>query len=300
MGINATKLLGNAPVFLRTLHAARMVASTDAPVMVLGERGTGKELLAREVHAASPRREQTFEVIRCAGMADALFEQRVQAYAAEQAVKGTLFFDEVGELSLAAQSILLQFLNAVDARTATSPDVRIIASSSEALQPRVDKGLFRPDLYYRMHIVPLEVPPLRQREGDVMLLIKRFSSDLARQYRRKAPNYSVTARNLLKAYSWPGNVRELRNFCERMVILFAGQTVQPENLPQEIRQGQVQGIEYTNFRLPKEGIDLQALEGDMIRQALTMAGGNRSKAARLLKVSRDTLLYRIQKHAIEV
>jgi len=133
-----------------------------------------------------------------------------------------------------------------------------------------------------------------------MLLIKRFSSDLARQYRRKAPNYSVTARNLLKAYSWPGNVRELRNFCERMVILFAGQTVQPENLPQEIRQGQVQGIEYTNFRLPKEGIDLQALEGDMIRQALTMAGGNRSKAARLLKVSRDTLLYRIQKHAIEV
>lgn len=300
MGSESTKLLGSAPVFMRTLHAARMVASTDAPVMVFGERGTGKELLAREVHATSSRRDQAFEVIGCAGLEGVEFERRLQTYISDQAVKGTLFFDEVGELSLETQGKLLQFLNLVDARNATSPDVRIIASSSEALQSRVDAGLFRPDLYYRLHIVPLDVPPLRERDGDVILLIKRFSSVLARQYGRKTPSYSVSARNLLKAYSWPGNVRELHNFCERMVILLAGQTVQPENLPQEIRQGNIQCSGATSFRLPKEGIDLQALESDVIRQALSMSGGNRSKAARLLNVSRDTLLYRIQKHAIEV
>ena len=148
-------------------------------------------------------------------------------------------------------------------------------------------------------MVPLEVPPLRERTDDIIPLLKHFGHTMARSHNRRAPRFSVTSRNVLKAYPWPGNVRELKNLCQRMAILMAGQTVQPEDLPAEVRCSGPEDTAQDPFRLPPEGIDLLALEGNMIRQALGMTGGNRSKAARLLGISRDTLLYRIQKHAID-
>jgi DNA-binding NtrC family response regulator len=304
------KLLGSSAEFLRAVHTARMVAGTDASVLVLGERGVGKELLAREIHASSRRREKPFQVVNCSGLTEEQLDQKLSECSAAEAAEswgeagagegGTLFLDEVGELSPEAQARLLNFLESQESGHAGCLNVRVIASSSADLQVLADRGRLRSDLFYRLYVVPVDVPPLRERGGDIVLLLKQFSAELAHQHGRKAPRYSVTSRNLLKTYRWPGNVRELSNFCERMVILMAGKIVQPENLPIEIRRGTEQTQEKgRRFVLPAEGLDLIALEEDMIRQALGLTGGNRSKAARLLRITRDTLLYRIQKYAID-
>jgi len=295
MAEETTKLLGNSPEFLRVLHAARMVAGTDTTVLISGQRGVGKELLAREIHTTSRRRSQPFRVVNCAGMSEGRFTPETGDQKG-----GTLFLDEIGELSQEMQARLLHLLEVDDPSAGALTDQRLLVSTSQDLHLLVEKGQFRQDLYYRLYVVPLEMPSLRERTDDLVLLLKHFNQDLARFHKRRAPRYSVTSRNLLKSYPWPGNVRELHNFCERMVILMAGKIIQPENLPLEIRRGAGQKSETSDFVLPAGGIDLLAMEGDIIRQALRMAGGNRSKAARLLGISRDTLLYRIQKHAIQV
>ncbi len=292
-------MLGNSPAFMRVAHAARMVATTNAPVLISGERGVGKSLLGREIHRQSPRFRREFVSLRCAGASPGLFAAGGDGPLAE-AEGGTLFLDEVSELSAQLQSDLLQFIIAAEQAAGDQPDVRLLASTSIDLQQEVHAGRFREDLFYRLYVVPLEVPPLRERSDDIPLLLKQISQELARMHNRRPPKYSVTSRNLLKRYRWPGNIRELHNFCERMVILMAGQTVQPDDLPLEIRQERGQGTAASHFQLPAEGVDLLAMEGDMIRQALHMSGGNKSKAARLLGLTRDTLLYRIQKHAIQV
>ncbi|HEB95718.1 MAG TPA: sigma-54-dependent Fis family transcriptional regulator [Sedimenticola thiotaurini] len=282
------RLLGSSPLFLQVVHAARMVAPTDATVLVTGERGVGKELLAREIHLHSRRRNRPFRVVGCAGVSPEQFARELD----EADATGTLFLDEVGELAPVHQAGLMHLLDALDGKA------RLIASSSLDLYRMMQEGGFREDLYFRLNVVPLELPPLRQRSDDIVNLLKQFSQQLARSYGRRPPRYSVTSRNILKAYPWPGNVRELKNFCQRMAILMTGRMVQPEDLPPEIRRAAAPKPEHSPFTLPPEGIDLAVLEGEMIRQALGMTGGNRSKAARLLGISRDTLLYRMQKHAI--
>lgn len=298
-----SKLVGNDPTFLRLLHTMRMVAITDASVIIMGEKGVGKSLLAKQLHLNSRRQDQSFVSISCAGMPDDQFTAELlgtgplqRSGTPDSRLHATLFFDEVDDLSERAQSVLFHFLDI----HAAAADVRILSSASSDLIERVKTGQFREDLFYRLHVVPLELPPLRERPGDLVLLLKHFTREIAADYRRPVPNYSVGARNLLKAYDWPGNLRELRNLCERMAILMAGKTIQPENLPLEIRLGPSGVKSKMVFALPAEGIDLLEMEGDMIRQALGMSGGNRSKAARLLRLTRDTLLYRIQKHKIEI
>ncbi len=302
MNNETENLLGASPLFLRVLNTARMVAGTDTPVLITGERGTGKEMLAREIHAVSQWNRGAFHVINCTGVSGSEFQLELDRVGGkrEQSGAGTLFLDEVGELLPDAQQQLLHMLESHRLTVRQTGRPRIIVSSSLDLRKLVDAGDLREDLYYRLFVVPLEVPPLRDRQEDIVILLKRFSSEFARVHNRRSPRYSVSARNLLKRYPWPGNVRELRNFCERMVILMAGQIIQPENLPQEIRQGPEQKRDRPRFLLPADGINLMELESDVIRQALGLSGGNRSKAARLLGISRDTLLYRIQKHAIEV
>ena len=303
----ATKqLLGNSPGYLRVLHAARMVAATDATVLLQGERGSGKQALAREIHAASERRIKPLLTVNCAGMPEPRFEAELctcfePGTSGQHAfeIPGTLYLTQVEELSAASQLRLLHFLQSAT-RGRAKPEVRLLASSCRDLLALVEQGGFRQDLFYQLYVVPLEVPPLRARAEDVMLLAKHFTAEMSRLHGRKPPRYSVSARNLLKSYAWPGNLTELRNLCQRMVILMAGRIIQPENLPLEIRLGSTQKNQVPGFVLPTEGVDLLALEGDMIRQALGMSGGNRSRAARLLRISRDTLLYRIHKHAIKI
>lgn len=307
MAARESVFLGQSPEFMRVLNAARMVACTAANVLITGEIGCGKESLAREVHSISPRRAAPFVSLDSALISEQMLETQLLGYAGagqdeEQTIRaaegGTLFLSEVGELSLAAQARLLSFLEARGGKGRL--DVRIIAGSSRDLYAQVQEGSFREDLFFHLNVVPLEVPPLRERGDDVVLMLKRFTADYARAHGRRAPNYAMSVRRVLKSYQWPGNIRELRNFCERMVILMPGKAIAVENLPMEIRRGKLGEEESRTFVLPKEGVDLTALEGDVIRQALGMSGGNRSKAARLLGLSRDTLLYRIQKHAIKI
>jgi transcriptional regulator with GAF, ATPase, and Fis domain len=313
-------MLGNAPEFQAVLRAMKIVSATDATVLVTGESGTGKELLAKALHRYSRRHNRPFITVNCAALPEhlaesELFGHRRGAFTGavhdeqgrmQAANGGTLFLDEVGELPLAVQAKLLRFLETGECQPLGQPltrrvDVRIVAATNRDLNKAVKEGSFRRDLYYRLYVVPLELPPLRTRKGDVSLMLKGITTELAIEYDLEPPVYAKSAQRLLSQYPWPGNVRELKNLCERMLILFSGKRIEAENLPHEIRQlQQPEGIQTSGaFRLPEHGLNMDDLEADLIKQALNRALGNRSKAARLLGLSRDTLLYRMKKYAIE-
>jgi len=309
-------LLGDSPEFNSVIRSAQIVAATDVTVLLLGESGTGKELMANAMHRASERRSKPFVAINCAALPEQLVESELfghrkgaftgaidgQIGRIRAAEGGTLFLDEIGELPQAIQAKLLRFLEsgecqAVGEKAPSKVNVRVIAATNRDLHAQVRQGLFREDLYYRLNVVPLEMPPLRRRQGDVVHLIEQLTAQLSEQYGLESPRYSNRALTRLEGYAWPGNIRELRNFCERMVVLLNGRTVEVENLPQEIQSHQpVQAS--GPFTLPDRGIKLDELEQEMIRQALERTHGNRSRAARLLGLSRDTLLYRIKKYAL--
>jgi len=177
-------------------------------------------------------------------------------------------------------------------------DVRVIAASNRDLSTLVKEGLFREDLYYRLHVVPLHLPPLRERFSDIELLLGKLTARLSIYHRLDAPRYTTVAIEALQAYAWPGNVRELRNFCERMLVLLPGKTLDVGNLPAEIVRPATPGQE-SSLRLPGTGVQLDDLEASMIRQALERVTGNQSKAARLLGITRSALIYRMKKYAIE-
>ncbi|MES9992878.1 MAG: sigma-54 dependent transcriptional regulator [Candidatus Thiodiazotropha sp.] len=317
-------MLGKAPEFQSLLRAMRIVSATDATVLVSGESGTGKELLAHALHQNSRRRDQAFITVNCAALPTQLAESELFGHRrgaftgatndslgkVQAANGGTLFLDEIGELPLSVQAKLLRFLETGECQTvgrASSQrvDVRVIAATNRDLGQLIEEGGFRRDLYYRLHVVPLELPPLRQRQGDVNLLLKGLTSELASNYKLRPPTYGKAVLKMLNSYHWPGNVRELKNFAERMLILFAGRNVEPENLPLEIRGAMGQHLKINHqpmngsFRLPEQGLKMDELEASLIQQALMKTLGNRSKAARLLGLSRDTLLYRMKKYAIE-
>lgn len=308
-------LIGESPEFLNLVRTAQVVAMTDVTALVLGESGTGKELLASALHRESGRADAPFVAINCAALPEGLAESELfghrkgaftgavkdHAGRIRAAHRGTLFLDEIGELPLMVQAKLLRFLEsgevqAVGDTAVDNVNVRVIAATHHDLYERVQRGLFRADLYYRLNVVPLEMPPLRERKGDIGLLLQSLTQKSAQQHRLGTPQFLPRAIKALELYDWPGNVRELRNFAERMVVLFPGMKVDLENLPHEIREPQLDSA--APFTLPDSGIRLEDLEQDMIRQALHKTRGNRSRAARLLGLTRDTLLYRLKKYAI--
>ncbi len=311
-------MLGQAPEFQTVLRAMRIVSATDATVLVTGESGTGKELLARALYENSRRRDKPFVTVNCAALPvqlaeSELFGHRRGAFTGassdgvgkvQAANGGTLFLDEIGELPLAVQAKLLRFLETGECQPVGQPisqrvDVRVIAATNSDLSRAVKQGDFRSDLFYRLYVVPLELPPLRERPGDIPLMMKGLTENLASQYDLQPPRYSKAAMKVLNAYSWPGNVRELKNFCERMLILFSGRLIEPTNLPSEFQpQYTTQPPVADGFELPDQGIRMEELEVSLIEQALSKTAGNRSRAARLLGLSRDTLLYRMKKYAI--
>lgn len=310
-----TLLLGKAPEFLSVIRSAQIAAATDVSVLILGESGTGKELLAQALHRESARTEAPFVAINCAALPEQLaeselFGHRKGAFTGatgnspgriRAAAGGTLFLDEIAELPLSIQAKLLRFLESGECQSLgdTSPsmvDVRIIAATHRDLYQMVQQGRFRADLYYRLNVVPLELPPLRRRRGDVALLLQALGEQLAQKHGLSAPRFSHHALSRLEAHGWPGNIRELRNFCERMLILNASNEIDLEHLPAELHGGTPRNDE--GFTLPDEGIQLEELEQEMIKQALDRTHGNRSRAARLLGLTRDTLLYRIKKYAL--
>ncbi len=309
-------LIGESPELNSVVWAAKITAASDVTVLIQGESGSGKEVFAKLIHNGSQRSSQKLVSVNCAAIPETLAESMLfghikgsftgaianqQGYI-QSADKGTLFLDEIGELSLSLQAKLLRFLESSECQKVGSTctekvDVRVIVASNRDLRAEIKKGNFREDLFYRLHIVPLEIPPLRERTGDIQLLLKHFNATLAAQYDVKPAVYSKSALKRLKGYSWPGNVRELRNFCERMSILLAGRTIEVENLPAEIKNVQ-KPVQNSIVSLPESGLSLEALEIELIQQALDKASGNRSRAARLLGLTRDTLLYRMKKYTL--
>ena len=289
-------LIGESPVLRRLLKTAKMVAATDVNVLLLGESGSGKEVMARSLHRWSPRATSGFVSVHCTGLDEAPglpeFCERGQGH-------GTLFLDEVAELMPRGQGGLLRCLDELEQPATAGPLLRVIAATAQDLGALVEQGRFRRDLYHRLCVVPLELPPLRERASDIPLLIEHFLQAAAREHGLEAPTMRANAMRLLKRYEWPGNLRELRNLCERLVILLPGAAVTPGNLPAEIRTAEAPDDTGFGFRLPPNGIDLSELEGEAIRQALDLAEGNKTRAARLLGLSRDTFLYRLRKHLVE-
>lgn len=315
-------LIGKAPAFEALLRSARMVAATEVTALIIGETGTGKELLAQAIHAESQRANKAFAAINCAalpeGLAESeLFGHRRGAFSGaihdhlgrfRAAEGGTVFLDEVNELSPAVQAKLLRFLESGECQAIGDTrvqycDVRVIAATNCNLNQRIQEGRFRQDLYYRLHVVPLEIPPLRSREGDIHKLLKHFCAVFAQQHHGLTPaGFNAAALRVLSLYSWPGNVRELRNFCERMMVLLPGQIITPQNLPFNIRGDlnlPLDKGEKPLITLPESGLELDRVEMELIHQAIAKTKGNRAKAARLLGISRDTLCYRLQKYTLQ-
>lgn len=287
------EIVGTSPAFQRVLNAARLVAATDAPVLLYGEPGTGRATLAGEIHRLSPACQRQFLLFACAGAPAGALDR----WLGETTSAGTLYFDEVGELSQSDQARVYRVLAELDSRPADSGP-RILASSSLDLGEAVDSGRFRRDLYLRLCVVPLEVPPLRERVLDIPALTAHFLAEAARRHRSAQPYLNAGAERLFRRYRWPGNVRELANLCERLVILLPGGRIAPEYLPREMIAGDRPPETTGGITLPAQGIDLNGLEAELIRQALALAGGNKSRAARLLGLTRDTFLYRIRKYVI--
>jgi transcriptional regulator with PAS, ATPase and Fis domain len=309
-------IIGQSPALDSLIRSARIVAATDVTVLLKGETGTGKEVLATAIQKTSIRADKAFITLNCAALPESLVESELFGHKKgsftgasadkqglfQAADGGTLFLDEINSLPLSIQAKLLRFLEsgeclAVGGIKPYKVDVRIISATNANLNKQIEAGQFRSDLYFRLNVVPLELPPLAQRTEDIESLIKHFLVLFENTYTLTAPRFSKSALKALKAYSWPGNIRELRNLCERLSILLAGHVIEVENLPFEFsNQRKITTAVENTFTLPETGLQLDSLEADLIHQALNRTKGNRSKSARLLGISRDTLLYRMQKH----
>lgn len=298
------------------LRTVDLVAGTDVPVLITGDTGTGKNLFASRVHKKSRRKQSPFCSINCSSLNEEYAESII--FGSDENISisnsgkaliakargGTLFFNEVSKLSLDIQGKLLHFIEMgeVQANGVAFPqkcDVRIVVATSQDLYKDVEAGKFRADLYYRLNVIPLELPLLSERGNDTSLLIEHFFKELVQERRLVSPSFSRIALRQILLYEWPGNIRELRNFCERMFVLFSGKEIDVGNLPHEIRNFSRSSINNDSpFSLPASGIKLESVEVDLMLQALDKTCGNKSQAARLLGLTRDTFLYRLKKYSI--
>lgn len=310
-------IIGQSPAFESLLRSAQVIAATDVTVLIKGETGTGKEVMANAIQQGSPRAKKPFITLNCAALPENLVESELFGHKKgaftgainnkkgllQVANGGTLFLDEINSLPLAIQAKLLRFLEsgeclAVGETKPYTSDVRIIAATNTDLLTQIDEGKFRQDLFFRLSVVPLEIPPLRQRTEDIEALSQHFFKEFSKRYAVAGSQFSKQAIKKLRHYDWPGNIRELRNLCERLSILLPGTTIEAENLPIEFIGKISNDDDMDKFILPENGLQLETLEASIIHQALTRTKGNRSKSARLLGISRDTLLYRIQKYGL--
>lgn len=309
-------IVGRAKSFLRVLDQASRVAQRDTTVLIQGETGTGKELMARAIHQNSPRKSKPFVTINCGSIPKELVESELFGYTRgaftgahttrpgkiELADGGTLFLDEVGELPLDAQVKLLRVLQQgeiakIGAAEAQKVDVRVVTATHRNLQAMIEDGTFREDLYYRLAVVPLLLPPLRERREDIPELVKHLFNKAKQRHGMKDVELSPEVVQHLARYRWPGNVRELENVLERMLVLSPSNVVTEADLPEEIRRVPVDNSSFW-IDLPEEGVSLEAVERELILRALEQAKGNQTKAAKYLDISRRTLIYRMEKYGL--
>ena len=318
----AADVIGESPVLYEAISIASRAADCDCPVLITGESGTGKELLARALHRASPRVTEPFIPVNCPAIPKELVESelfghtkgaftgatvsRVGRFAA--AHKGTLFLDEIGEMEHGVQSKLLRVLQdyeitRVGDSRSQKVDVRVVAATNRNLEEMATKGSFREDLFYRLNVIQVHLPSLKERREDIPMLVDCFLRQIGEQRRLPHPTISSAAMDALLAYHWPGNIRQLRNIIERLVILQRGGTVEPKHLPlcviRNTETGGGESLFFGNVRLPADGIDLRSvlaqLEESMIKQALQASGGNKNQAAKILGLNRTTLVEKLRK-----
>jgi DNA-binding NtrC family response regulator len=324
------QIIGESPAIRRMLTLARKVAESEAAsVLLQGASGTGKDLVAKAIHYGSRRAESSFVAINCAAIPSTLIESELFGYEKgaftdakarkeglfEQAEGGTLFLDEIGELELALQAKLLRILEEGSFRRVGGLkdiplDVRVVAASNRDLKSEGEAGRFRIDLYYRLSVIQIDIPTLSERGDDILLLAEHYINTFGERLRlkKKISGLAPEVREIFLGYAWPGNVRELRNVIERALILEDGDLITTEYLPRDLT-GNV-GLETALrpasvgneavpgghvFVLPTQGIALEEVEDSLVRQAIEQSGGNQTRAAELLRVSRDQLRYRLKK-----
>ncbi|TVM18847.1 sigma-54-dependent Fis family transcriptional regulator [Oceanidesulfovibrio indonesiensis] len=334
MGFESDQIIGESRVLKDVFRIVAKVAPTDSTVLVTGESGTGKELLVRALHAQSLRKDKPFVPVNCGAIPRELLESelfghekgafthaiRSRAGRFELADGGTIFLDEIGEMDLSLQVKILRVLQEKEFERVggTQPkraDVRIVAATNRDLEKEVAEGRFREDLYYRLNVIPMHLPPLRERGRDVMLLADAFLKRFCKKKDRPVLKISDVARDMLLAYTWPGNVRELENFMERMSILCEGQSITPDDLPPKIRSEvgeapapqpepvapgfawpRLQDIRDRDLSL-KEFLD--AVEDRLLVEALEEAGHVKNQAAEILGIKRTTLIEKLKKKGLD-
>ncbi len=310
-------MIGSSSAMRRVYALVEKIARTDLAVLITGESGTGKELIAKAIHQNSARREGPFVVINCGAIPEGLLESELfghrkgsftSAYAdargkLEAADKGTVLLDEIGELPLALQVKLLRVLETgeftrVGETTTRRVDVRFLAATNRDLSKMVADGRFREDLFYRLKVVPVHLPPLRERREDIPLLADYFLKEVAQRYPRPGLHFEKEVFRYFQTYSWPGNVRELKHTVERLAVIAEGSTVSVNDLPENLTATTDHAANVL-IQLPDGGIDLEEVEREILRQALDKHEGNQTQAAQYLNITRSALIYRMQKFGLQ-
>jgi DNA-binding NtrC family response regulator len=311
-----TEIIGHSPAMLRVLDRARLAAQTDADILVEAESGTGKELLARFIHEASVRRGKPFVAVNCAAVPEHLLESELFGHVRgaftgatlakpgrfELANGGTLLLDEIGEMPLELQPKLLRVLQEREVErlgdTRTIPvNIRIIATTNVSLQGMVEAGRFRADLYYRLNVIPLTIPPLRERVDDIPVLAEHFAVRFAKQEGRTVPDLHPEFLTGLKQHPWPGNARELSNFMRRLVAMSNGASLGPEHLVAEFSRPMTMKALPGHTAVPA-GTPIRELERRLLETTLELTGGNRTRAAEMLGISLRTIRNKIREFGL--
>jgi len=307
-------IIGESPVMKEIFDVVQQVAPTRATVLVLGESGTGKELIAKAVHQLSPRAKQPFVTVHCAALAPTLLESELFGHEKgaftgaherrigrfEQAQGGTLFLDEIGEIDATIQVKLLRFLGErtferVGSNKTLTADVRLVAATNKNLEELVKAGKFREDLFFRLRVVEIELPPLRERTGDLPLLAQSFLREFVKENGKTVNDFTTDALQLLMNYGWPGNVRELRTAIEHAVVLCRGEKISARDLPPSVRGGRTPGVQL----LQRNDLTVKEAEKQLIERALKETDGNRTRAAKKIGMSRRTFHRKLHAYHLE-
>lgn len=309
-------IIGNSEPMTQVLKLVSQIANTESTVLITGDSGTGKELVAKALHSNSARRNKPMITINCGSIPENLLESELFGHVKgsftgavrdkkglfREADGSTLFLDEIGEVSQQTQVKLLRFLQEGEIRRvgdtrSIKVDVRLIAATNKDLEEQVEKGHFREDLFYRLNVIPIHLPPLRERKDDIPLLVHHFLRKCSKKLNRKEPTISSSALALCMAHHWPGNVRELENFIERMIALTDKQTIEIDDLPLNFSKS------YKDIRLKKarkKGLTLAEMEKSLILETLEICAGNQRQAAQNLGISTTTLWRKLKRYGVDL
>jgi transcriptional regulator with PAS, ATPase and Fis domain len=329
-------IIGKSKLMKEIFHVVKQIADSKSTALIMGESGTGKELISRAIHYNSNRKNYPFVTINCAAIPENLLENELFGHEKgaftdassqykgifETADGGSVFLDEIGDMPLTMQAKILKIIDSNTFRrlggtSDLETDVRIITATNKNLPKLVATEQFREDLFYRLNVMTIRIPPLRERKEDIPALVNYFIERLNKEYGKSVSGISAEALDCLSRFSWPGNVRELRNMVERAMMLEKDTVLTARYFSQEIREGAAKKVATAEspktqapapsplfhngsvVRLPPEGISLDEVEKELITQALERFSGNQTQAAKCLRMSRDTLRYRIKKYTLE-